>query len=74
MLIPEDALLGEENHGFKYLMQELPRERLGCAAQTIGALEGALAITIEYVQQRKAFGQAISDFQNTRFKLTEAKA
>lgn len=70
MLIPEDALLGEENHGFKYLMQELPRERLGCAAQTIGAL----AITIEYVQQRKAFGQAISDFQNTRFKLTEAKA
>ena len=74
MLIPEDALLGEENHGFKYLMQELPRERLGCAAQAIGALEGALAITIEYVQQRKAFGQAISDFQNTRFKLAEAKA
>jgi alkylation response protein AidB-like acyl-CoA dehydrogenase len=74
MLIPHDALLGEENLGFSYLMQELPRERLGCAAHAIGALEGALAITLDYVQERKAFGQPISDFQNTRFKLAEAKA
>lgn len=74
MLIPHEALLGEENSGFKYLMQELPRERLGCAAQAIGSIEGVLAITLDYVKERRAFGQAIADFQNTRFKLAEAKA
>ncbi|MEH6651730.1 MAG: acyl-CoA dehydrogenase family protein [Motiliproteus sp.] len=74
LLVPHDALLGEEGKGFAYLMQELPRERLGVAAQAIGATEGALALTIDYVQERKAFGQRIADFQNTRFKLAEAKA
>lgn len=72
--MPHDALLGEENKGFSYLMQELPRERLGVAAQAIGATEGALALTLDYVQERKAFGQRVADFQNTRFKLAEAKA
>ncbi|MEH6578500.1 MAG: acyl-CoA dehydrogenase family protein [Amphritea sp.] len=71
--VPADALLGEENKGFIYLMQELPRERLGCATQAIGAADGALALTIDYVQERKAFGKSICDFQNTRFKLAEAK-
>jgi len=74
LLVPHDALLGEEGKGFKYLMQELPRERLGCAAQAIGAIEGAMALTIDYVQERKAFGKRIADFQNTRFKLAECKA
>ena len=74
LLIPQDALLGEVGKGFAYLMQELPRERLGVAAQAIGATEGALALTIDYVQQRKAFGKRIADFQNTRFKLAEARA
>ncbi|MFT5720491.1 MAG: acyl-CoA dehydrogenase [Motiliproteus sp.] len=72
--VPEDALLGEEGKGFAYLMQELPRERLGVAAQAIGATEGALALTLDYVKERKAFGQRIADFQNTRFKLAEARA
>ncbi|RTE65325.1 acyl-CoA dehydrogenase [Amphritea opalescens] len=74
LLVPHDALLGEENKGFSYLMQELPRERLGVAAHAIGATEGALELTLNYVQERKAFGQKIGDFQNTRFKLAEAKA
>lgn len=72
--VPADALLGEENKGFIYLMQELPRERLGVAAQAIGACEGAMAHTIEYVTQRKAFKQRVADFQNTRFKLAELQA
>jgi len=42
MRIPADALLGEEGKGFVYLMQELPRERLGCAVQAIGHAQGAL--------------------------------
>ena len=74
LIVPEEALLGELNKGFVYLMQELPRERLGVASQALGAMEGALKLTLDYVQERKAFGQRIADFQNTRFKLAEVKA
>ncbi|GGC98847.1 acyl-CoA dehydrogenase family protein [Vreelandella lutescens] len=72
--LPANALLGEEGEGFRYLMQELPRERLGVGAQALGAIEGALALTLEYVTQREAFGQRIADFQNTRFTLAQIKA
>ena len=72
--VPADALLGEENKGFFYLMDELPRERIGCAAQAIGAADGALALTIDYVKERKAFGQTIAQFQNTRFKIASLKS
>ena len=72
--LPANALLGEEGEGFRYLMQELPRERLGVGAQALGAIEGALALTLEYVSQREAFGQRIADFQNTRFTLAQIKA
>jgi acyl-CoA dehydrogenase len=73
MRIPSNALLGEEGKGFVYLMQELPRERLGCAVQAIGHAQGALDITCDYVKDRKAFGQSISQFQNTRFKLAQCQ-
>lgn len=73
MRIPSEALLGEENKGFVYLMQELPRERLGCAAQAIGHAQGALELTIDYVSDRKAFGQSVGQFQNTRFKLAQCQ-
>lgn len=71
MRIPSSALLGQEGQGFVYLMQELPRERLGCAVQAIGHAQGALDLTVEYVSQRKAFGKSIAEFQNTRFKLAQ---
>jgi acyl-CoA dehydrogenase len=71
--VPANALLGEENKGFVHMMQELPRERLGCAVQAIGHAQGALEITAEYVQQRMVFGQPLSKLQNTRFKLAEQK-
>ncbi|MCG8668152.1 MAG: acyl-CoA dehydrogenase family protein [Pseudomonadales bacterium] len=72
--VPADALLGEEGKGFVYLMEELPRERLGCATQAVAQAQGALELAAEYTQERKAFGQSISQFQNTRFKLAEVKA
>lgn len=71
--LPANALLGEENRGFVIMMQELPRERLGIAAQAIAAAQGALDITVDYVQERKAFGQTVGSFQNTRFKLADVK-
>jgi acyl-CoA dehydrogenase len=71
--LPADALLGEENKGFVIMMTELPRERLGIAAQAVASAEGALAITIDYVKERKAFGQAVGAFQNSRFTLADVK-
>ncbi len=71
--LPAEALLGEENRGFIIMMEELPRERLGIAAQAIAAAEGALELTIEYVKERKAFNQPVSSFQNTRFKLADVR-
>lgn len=73
MRIPVSALLGEEGRGFAYLMQELPRERLGCAVQAIGHAQGALDLTLDYVGQRKAFGQTVGQFQNTRFVLAQRR-
>ncbi|KAA1194104.1 acyl-CoA dehydrogenase [Pseudohalioglobus sediminis] len=71
--LPANALLGELNKGFVIMMTELPRERLGIAAQAVAAAEGALALTVDYVKERKAFGQTVSSFQNTRFTLAEVK-
>ena len=71
--LPANALLGELNKGFVIMMTELPRERLGNAAHAVAAAEGALEITVDYVQERKAFGQTIASFQNTRFTLADVK-
>lgn len=73
MRLPANALLGEENKGFVIMMEELPRERLGIAAQAVASAEGALDLTVDYVLERKAFGQAIGSFQNTRFKLADVR-
>ncbi|MBL0075055.1 MAG: acyl-CoA dehydrogenase family protein [Rhodocyclaceae bacterium] len=71
--VPLANLLGEENNGFIYLMQELPWERLQIAITAIAAAELAIEQTIAYTKERKAFGQEILKFQNTRFKLAELK-
>ena len=72
--VPVANLLGEEGKGFAYMMQELPQERLGIAIYAAIHLERLLDLTIEYVKERKAFGQSVWDFQNTKFKLADAKA
>ncbi len=71
--VPKDQLLGVAGQGFAYLMQELPRERLGIAVTALGAIWGSLDVTIKYVNERQAFGQAIGKMQNTRFTLAQAK-
>jgi acyl-CoA dehydrogenase len=72
--VPSANLLGiEEGRGLRQLMAELPRERLVIAVQAQAMLETALEETIAYVKTRKAFGQHIFDFQNTQFKLADAK-
>jgi acyl-CoA dehydrogenase len=69
--VPVGQLLGEENKGFVYLMQELPQERLGIAVNGAAMAEGALKLTVDYVKERRAFGKHIADFQSIQFKLAE---
>lgn len=69
--IPKENLLGQENKGFIYLMQELPQERLSVALMAVGAMRACYDATVEYVKERKAFGKPIAALQNTRFKLAE---
>ncbi len=72
--VPVANRLGEENLGFKYLMHELAQERLVVAVRAAASIETFLHRTIAYTRERKAFGQSVFEFQNTRFKLAEAKA
>ena len=70
--VAADCLLGGvEGEGMHQLMGDLPYERLTIAVGGVGMMEGALAETLRYVNERKAFGQSIASFQNTRFKLAE---
>ena len=69
--VPAENLLGQENNGFIYLMQELPWERMQIAIAAIAKCEAALEWTKAYVTERKAFGRTVASFQTTRFKLAE---
>ena len=72
--VPAGNLLGgDEGRGFFQLMGQLPQERLNIAVQGMATIERALELTIAYVKERKAFGKAILDFQNTQFVLAECK-
>ncbi|MGV8057362.1 MAG: acyl-CoA dehydrogenase family protein [Smithellaceae bacterium] len=70
--VPKSALLGGiEGQGFKQIMKELQQERLLMSIRALGYLWRILAMTKEYINTRKVFGQFISEFQNTRFKMAE---
>lgn len=72
--VPCANLLGPmEGEGFVQLMQQLPQERMIIALGAVASMERAVAETIEYVGQRKVFGQSLLELQNTRFKLAECK-
>jgi len=71
--VPVGNRLGEEGQGFIQLMQQLPQERLNIAQAAVVATERAIEITLDFVRERKAFGQRVLDFQNTKFRLAECK-
>jgi len=72
--VPTANLLGpEEGRGFYQLMEKLPQERLVIAVQSLAMLERALAVTLDYVKERKAFGRAIIENQAVQFQLAECK-
>jgi acyl-CoA dehydrogenase len=73
--VPMTNLLGpEEGQGFIQLMEQLTQERLLVAIRSATMIEAALDWTVTYTQERQAFGRPIAGFQNTRFKLADAKA
>jgi len=69
--VPAENLIGTENHGFYHLMANLPRERLGIAVAAVAAAESILAMTLDYVRTRQAFGRPVGSFQHNRFLLAE---
>lgn len=71
--IPAENRIGEDGKGFRYMMQELPWERLQLAVVAVAACEAALRWTAEYCHERQAFGRAVAEFQNTQFSLAELR-
>ncbi len=71
--IPAENLLGAEGQGFRLAMTALDGGRIGIASQACGVARAALEATVAYVKDRKAFGQAIGEFQGPRFMMADMK-
>lgn len=69
--VPVSNLLGNEGQGFIQLMLELTWERVQSAIWCVATCEKAVEDTVAYTRERRAFGQKIFDYQNTRFKLAD---
>jgi acyl-CoA dehydrogenase len=71
--VPKENLLGEVNRGFYQLMHFLAEERLLSAVGSLATAEAAFAVTMDYVNEREAFGRKIAEFQSTRFKIADMR-
>ena len=70
--VPRENLLGpEEGQGFRQLVANLPQERLSIAVAAVASARSALELTLDYVRERRAFGQPVGSFQHSRFALAE---
>jgi acyl-CoA dehydrogenase len=72
--VPAANLLGEEGRAFDYLGGNLAQERLSIAVNSQAQAVAAVAVTVDYVQNRAVFGQSLSSFQNTKFELAECQS
>jgi alkylation response protein AidB-like acyl-CoA dehydrogenase len=71
VFVPDENLLGEVDRGFVHMMERLSQERVGAAVSNIAHAVQILEETIEYVKQRKAFGQPVGSFQYNKFLIAE---
>lgn len=69
--VPKENLIGSLNKGFRYMMQSLAQERLVLAISNQAGAERILDLTADYINERRAFGKKIGQFQNTRFKMAD---
>ncbi|KIO44634.1 MULTISPECIES: acyl-CoA dehydrogenase [Porphyromonadaceae] len=73
-IVPAENLLGQEGKGFGIAMKTLDGGRIGIASQALGIAQGAMDETVKYVKERKQFGKALGQFQNTQFQLADLEA
>jgi citronellyl-CoA dehydrogenase len=71
--VPQRYRIGEEGMGFTYQMQQFQEERLWAAASTVQGLTRTIGDTVDYIRERKIFGQAVLDFQYVHYRLAELK-
>ena len=71
VFVPDENVVGEVNRGFRVVMETLDSGRIGIAAQALGIAQAALDEAVDYVRQRKQFGQSIGDFQGIQFMLAD---
>jgi alkylation response protein AidB-like acyl-CoA dehydrogenase len=71
--VPESALLGELNGGFKIAMMALDGGRIGIASQASGIAEAALSAALDYARERKTFGKAIAEHQAIQWMIADAR-
>lgn len=69
--VPAENLVGEEGKGFRYAMAGLDGGRLNISACSLGGAQAALDLTLQYMGERKAFGQSIDQFQGLQFRLAD---
>ncbi|MEZ5118367.1 MAG: acyl-CoA dehydrogenase family protein [Candidatus Nanopelagicales bacterium] len=69
--VPAANLIGELDRGFIHMMERLPQERLGAAVSNIAHAAGILDETLDYIKERKAFGQPVGSFQHNKFLAAE---
>jgi alkylation response protein AidB-like acyl-CoA dehydrogenase len=69
VFVPDENVLGEVGKGYKVAIETLNEGRIGIGAQMIGLAQGALDVTLRYVQEREQFGKRIADFQGVQFQL-----
>jgi alkylation response protein AidB-like acyl-CoA dehydrogenase len=69
--VTDDQLIGEVDRGFHHMMEHLAQERLGSSISNIAHATHILAITLDYIKSRKAFGRPVGTFQNSRFLVAD---
>ncbi|MFD9063340.1 acyl-CoA dehydrogenase family protein [Kitasatospora purpeofusca] len=72
--VPVENLLGEEGRAFTYLTHNLVQERLAIAVGAYAAAAAAVRFAVQYVKERKVFGKAVAEFQNTKFTLADCES
>ncbi|KCZ50485.1 acyl-CoA dehydrogenase [Hyphomonas beringensis] len=71
VMVPEDALIGAADQGADVLEPVLDRAAIGQAAEMLGSAQAAFEMTLEYLQNRKQFGQLIGSFQGLQHRAAK---
>ena len=71
VVLPGDALLGQEGRGFHMMMSVLDKGRVGIGSLAVGIAQAGLEAAVEYAQQRRQFKKPISDFQGVQWLLAD---